>query len=142
MDNFTAFKEAKYGLMRHFGLYSMLGGVYNGRRGPYYAEWIQCHQQIPNSENERLAAAFDPIYFDADRICKFALDCGMKYVVMTAKHHDGFALFRSCDKFNSFDFSPCKRDFVAELADACLRYGLKFGLYYSQCIDWHHKHGE
>lgn len=141
MDKYTQFKNAKYGLMLHFGLYSMLGGVYKGNRGPYYAEWIQCQEQIPNSEMERLASIFNPIYFNADEICEFAVKCGMKYIVVTAKHHEGFALFKSKDKFNSFDFSPCHRDFIKELSDSCAKYGLKLGLYYSQCIDWHEKHG-
>lgn len=142
MDIYEQFKDAKYGLMLHFGLYSLLGGVYDGKRGPYYAEWIQCEKQIPCAEMERLASIFNPIYFDADRICEFAVRCGMKYIVMTAKHHEGFALFRSrADKFNSYDFSPCKRDFVAELAASCRKFGLKLGLYYSQCIDWHELHG-
>lgn len=142
MTNYEQFKDAKYGLMLHFGLYSLLGGVYNGNKGPYYAEWIQCHQQIHNSEMERLASIFNPIYLNTDEICEFAVKCGMKYIVITAKHHEGFALFRSAvDKFNSYDASPCKRDIIKELSDSCKKYGLKLGLYYSQCIDWHEKHG-
>ena len=68
MDNIQEFKNAKYGLMLHFGLYSLLGGVYKGNRGPYYAEWIQCQEQIPNSEMERLASIFNPIYFNSATI--------------------------------------------------------------------------
>lgn len=141
MSNYDVFRTAKYGLMLHFGLYSLLGGVYKGQRGPYYAEWIQCAKQISISETEKLAKIFNPIYFDADEICEFAIRCGMKYIVFTAKHHEGFALFKSQDKFNSYDFSPCRRDFIGELAESCRKYGLKLGLYYSQCIDWHEKHG-
>ncbi len=142
MDPIREFKEAKYGLMLHFGLYSLLGGCYRGKRGPHYAEWIECMMQIPNAEMEKLASIFDPIYFDADEICEFACRCGMKYIVLTAKHHEGFALFRSrADRFNVFDASPFRRDIVGELSAACKRHGLKFGIYYSQVIDWHEKHG-
>lgn len=142
MDNIKEFKNAKYGLMLHFGLYSLLGGYYKGNKGPYYAEWIQCHQQIPNSEMEQLASIFNPIYFNADEICEFAVKCGMKYIVITAKHHEGFALFKSeADKFNSYDATPFHRDIIKELSESCAKFGLNFGLYYSQCIDWHEKHG-
>lgn len=104
MKNIQAFKDAKYGLMIHFGLYSLLGGVYRGKRGPTYAEWIECEKKIPNSEMDKLANIFNPIYFDADYICSFAKECGMKYIVITTKHHEGFALFKSkVDKFNCYD---------------------------------------
>ena len=79
MDNTEFFKQAGYGMMMHFGLYSVLGGEYRGRFGDNYAEWIAAHFAIPNSEYERLAGIFNPIYFDADGIIKFARDCGMKY---------------------------------------------------------------
>lgn len=142
MKNIQAFKDAKYGLMIHFGLYSLLGGVYRGKRGPTYAEWIECEKKIPNSEMDKLANIFNPIYFDADYICSFAKECGMKYIVITTKHHEGFALFKSkVDKFNCYDSSPCKRDLIKELADACKKYNLKLGFYYSQCIDWRDPNG-
>ena len=142
MKTIQEFKEAKYGLMLHFGLYSLLEGCYRGKRGPHYAEWIQCKMKIPNSEMERLAGIFDPIYFDADEICEFALKCGMKYIVITAKHHEGFALFRSeADGFNVCKASPFGRDIIKELSEACKKHGLKLGLYYSQVIDWHEEHG-
>jgi|BioPla2DNA2_1021312.scaffolds.fasta_scaffold10823_2 alpha-L-fucosidase len=142
MKNVQEFKNAKYGLMIHFGLYSLLGGVYKGKRGPNYAEWIQCHQKISNSEMDKLASIFNPIYFDADHICKFAKECGMKYIVVTTKHHEGFALFKSgVDTFNAHDGTPCKRDLIRELADGCKKFGLKLGFYYSQCIDWRDPNG-
>lgn len=142
MENIKWFKEAKYGLMLHFGLYSMLGGVYKGQRSDYYSEWIQSYCAIPNSEMEKLAKAFNPIYFDAEEWARFAYDCGMKYVVITTKHHDGFALFKSeADSYNCHDFSPFGRDIIKELSDACRKYGLKFGIYYSQDLDWHEKNG-
>ncbi len=142
MEDIKWFKEAKYGLMLHFGLYSVLGGVYKGKRSDYYAEWIQSYCAIPNAEMERIAKTFNPIYFDADEWAKFAHDQGMKYVVITTKHHDGFALFKSeADSYNCCDFSPFGRDIIKELSDACRKYGLKFGIYYSQDLDWHEKNG-
>ena len=142
MDNRTWFKEAGYGMMAHWGLYSLLAGEYRGRRVQDYAEWIQSFMAIPNDEYAELARRFDPMYFDADEWISLAKDAGMKYFVFTSKHHDGFALFRSkADKFNVVDATPFKRDVVEELANACARHGLKLGLYYSQELDWHHPHG-
>lgn len=142
MDGIKWFKEAKYGLMLHFGLYSVLGGVYKGKRSHNYAEWIQSGLAIPNCEMERIARSFNPIYFDADEWAKFAYDCGMKYVVITTKHHDGFALFKSdADSYNCVDFSPFRRDIIGELSQACKKYNLKFGIYYSQDLDWHEENG-
>lgn len=142
MNNVEFFKNAGYGMMMHFGLYSLLGGEYNGRMGHHYAEWIGAHFAIANSEYEKLASIFNPIYFDADAIIKFAKECGMKYFVITTKHHDGFALFHSkVDKYNVVDATPFKRDIIGEIANACAKYGVKLGFYYSQDLDWHEKHG-
>lgn len=142
MNNIQWFKEAKYGMMAHWGLYSLLAGEYRGRRVRTYAEWIQSYAAIPNAEYEQLAKCFNPIYFDADEWIRLAKDSGMKYFVFTSKHHDGFAMFHSkADKFNIVDATPFGRDVVRELAEACYKHGLKFGLYYSQELDWHHEHG-
>ena len=142
MDNRTWFKEAKYGMMAHWGLYSLLAGEYRGRRVENYAEWIQSFMPIPNAEYAQLAKSFNPVYFDADEWIRLAKDSGMEYFVFTSKHHDGFAMFRSkADPFNVVDATPFHRDVVEELANACARHGLKFGLYYSQELDWHHPHG-
>lgn len=142
MSNIEYYKNGKYGLMIHFGLYSLLGGEYKGKPGPNYAEWIQCYNEIPNQEMEDLAKVFNPIYFNGEEIVKNALSWGMKYLVVTAKHHDGFALFDSkVDSFNVVQASPCGRDLIKELADACKKHGLKFGVYYSQVIDWHEANG-
>ena len=119
MDMKKWFKEAKYGMMIHWGLYSMLGGEYKDRFSLEYAEWIQATLAIPNKEYGKLAEIFNPIYFNADEWVKFAKSVGMQYVVMTSKHHDGFALFHSkADKFNIVDATPFKRDAVAEMAEA------------------------
>ncbi len=142
MDNVKFFKEAGYGMMMHFGLYSMLGGEYKGKPSGNYAEWIGSHFAIPNKEYEKLAAAFNPIYFDADEIIGLAKECGMKYFVVTTKHHDGFALFHSkVDKYNVVDATPFGRDIIGELAAACKKHGIKLGFYYSQDLDWHEEHG-
>lgn len=142
MDTRKWFKEAKYGMMVHWGLYSLLGGEWKGRRSSSYSEWIQSHQRISIAEYEKLAHAFNPVYFNAEEWVKFAKECGMKYLVLTSKHHDGFALFRSkADPYNVVDATPFGRDIVGELADACYKYGMKLGLYYSQDLDWHEVHG-
>lgn len=142
MDNKRIFREAQFGLMLHFGLYSLLAGEWKGKRIPYIGEWIQAYFRIPNGEYHKLSEIFNPIYFDAEEYVKVAKEAGMKYIVLTSKHHDGFALFRSkVSKFNVVDATPFKRDIVGELAEACCKNGVKFGLYYSQDIDWSHPHG-
>jgi len=136
------FLSGKYGLFIHFGLYSILGGEYNGKRTDFLSEWIMLSLDIPVKEYEKLTLQFDPVHFNADEICRKAVEWGMKYICFTAKHHDGYAMFRSyADPYNSFDNSKCRRDFVKELADSCRKYGIVFCLYYSQAQDWHHKDG-
>lgn len=142
MDNKEWFKQAKFGMMIHWGLYSLLGGEYKSGKVRDYAEWIQSYFQISVREYEALAEAFNPIYFDAEEYAKTARDCGMKYIVLTSKHHDGFAMYRSeCDKFNVYDATPFHRDVLEEFAFVCKKYDLKLGIYYSQDLDWHHPHG-
>ncbi len=142
MDAHKWFKEAKYGMMVHWGLYSLLGGEYKGEKVSSYAEWAQTYFRIPNAEYEKLATAFNPVYFNADEWVRFAKECGMKYIVVTSKHHEGFAMFKSrADKFNIVDATPFGRDAMAELAEACYKHDMKLGLYYSQDLDWHEKNG-
>lgn len=142
MNNIEWFKQAKYGMMIHWGLYSLLAGEWKGETAGNYAEWIQSYFQIGNEEYEKLAGAFNPIYFDADEIVKLAKSCGMQYLVVTTKHHDGFAMYHSkVDRYNVVDATPFHRDVVGELAEACRREGLKFGIYYSQDLDWHEPDG-
>lgn len=136
------FKSAGYGMMVHWGLYSLLAGEWRGHFSGSYAEWIQANLAIPNEDYGRLATAFNPIYFDADEWVRLAKECGMKYFVVTSKHHDGFAMFRSkVDAYNVADATPFGRDVVAEIGEACYKHGLKMGLYYSQDLDWHEEHG-
>lgn len=142
MDAHKWFKEAKYGMMVHWGLYSLLGGEYKGEKVSSYAEWAQTYFRIPKAEYEKLATAFNPVYFNADEWVRFAKECGMKYIVVTSKHHEGFAMFKSrADKFNVVDATPFGRDVMAELAEACYKHDMKLGLYYSQDLDWHEKNG-
>ncbi|MBO5938084.1 MAG: alpha-L-fucosidase [Clostridia bacterium] len=136
------FREAQFGMMIHWGLYSLLAGEYRGQKSTRTAEWIQSNFRIPNAEYERLAEAFNPIYFDADEWVSLASEAGMKYIVMTAKHHEGFAMFKSeCDSYNIVDATPFGRDVIGELAEACRKQNMPFGLYYSQELDWHEPHG-
>lgn len=136
------FKNAKFGMMIHFGLYSLLGGEYKGKRISNIGEWIMHTFKIPISEYSRLAEVFNPIYFDAEEWVKTAKSAGMEYMVITAKHHEGFALFKSsASGFNSVDGTPFKRDIIAELAEACAKHNMKLGIYYSQSLDWHEFNG-
>ncbi|MBQ7336074.1 MAG: alpha-L-fucosidase [Clostridia bacterium] len=143
MQNSFWFKEAQYGMMIHWGLYSLLGGEWNGQKiTEKYAEWIQSNLAIPIREYEKLASAFNPVFFDAEQIVSLAKECGMKYLVVTAKHHDGFAMYHSkVDAFNVVDATPFGRDVIRELRNACAAAGLRFGIYYSQDLDWHEEHG-
>ncbi|HAH57575.1 MAG TPA: alpha-L-fucosidase [Bacteroidales bacterium] len=132
------FLDAKYGMFIHFGLYSQLGGIYKGNDEGRYAEWIQANQQIPKSEYSKLIDTWNPEKFDADKIVKLAKKAGMKYLVITTKHHEGFCLWNS--EYTDFDIdnSPMKgRNFIKEISDACKKYGIRFGTYYS-IIDWNH----
>ncbi|WP_159723040.1 alpha-L-fucosidase [Enterococcus sp. CSURQ0835] len=141
-ENIKWFKEAKYGMMIHWGLYSLLAGEYEGKSSSAYAEWIQSKFQISNAEYGNLATAFNPLYFDAEKIVELAKACGMRYLVITTKHHDGFAMYHSqVDPYNIYDATPFKRDILKELAAACQKFGLKLGIYYSQDLDWHEPNG-
>jgi len=137
-----AFNDAKYGMFIHWGLYSIPGGIWKGKKmeelkGPRVAEWIQFGARIPRAEYAALAPQFNPDKFDADAIAKLAKDAGMKYLVITSKHHDGFAMYDSkVSEYDITDASPYPKDIVQELYDACKKYGVDFGLYYSHNIDW------
>ena len=131
------FEEAQYGMMVHWGLYALLGGEWKGRRMNTIGEWVQAYYRIPNAEYQALAKAFNPILFNADEWVQLVRDAGMKYLVVTSKHHDGFAMFHSkVSKYNVVDATPFKRDVIGELAEACRKHGVKLGLYYSQDLDW------
>lgn len=122
------FKEARFGLFMHYGLYSILG------RG----EWVLYREAIPLSEYEKLKDQFRPDRFDADRITDLAAEAGMRYVNLTARHHDSFCLFDSQHSDYTSAASPARRDLVGELAGQCRQKGLGLFLYYSYALDWRH----
>jgi alpha-L-fucosidase len=132
------FRDAKFGAFIHFGVYSTLEGEYEGRgNGFRYSEWIQVSAQMSADEYHEVAKAFNPVDFDADEWAKTFKDAGIQYVVITSKHHDGFALFNSMvSDYNIVDYTPFKRDIIKELSEACHKQGLKFGVYYSHAQDW------
>jgi alpha-L-fucosidase len=128
------FQDAKFGVFLHWGLYSQLGG--GGNLG--IAEWIMNDRDIPAKHYERLARFFNPTAFDADAWVRTFKAAGARYITITSKHHEGFAMFRTqTSKYNVVDSTPFKRDPLAELAEACRKHGLKLFFYYSQ-LDWHH----
>ncbi len=133
-----AWQQRKFSMFIHWGLYSIPAGIWQGRRITGYSEQIQGHARIPNGEYEKLAALFDPVAWNPDSVAALAVAAGMKSIVITAKHHDGFCMFRTkYTKYNVVDATPYGRDVVGELAAACRRHGLQFGVYYS-LIDWHY----
>jgi alpha-L-fucosidase len=136
------FRDAKYGLFIHWGLYALPAGEWNGKRSPGLGEWVMLRSAVPVKEYEKLAARFNPVKFDANAWVKLAKDAGMKYIVITSKHHDGFAMFKSsASHYNIVDATPFRRDILKELADACARGGIRLGFYYSQSQDWHERNG-
>jgi len=136
------FRDAKYGLFIHWGLYAIPAGEWRGKRSLGLGEWIMNRSQIPVKEYEQLAGKFNPVKFDADAWVQLAQDAGMRYIVITSKHHDGFAMFKSSvSPYNVVDATPFKRDVLKELADACARRGMRLGFYYSQAQDWHEPGG-
>ncbi|MEZ2348634.1 alpha-L-fucosidase [Terriglobus sp. RCC_193] len=131
-------QEQKFGMFIHFGLYSQLGGVWKGKQiDNGYSEQIMANAPIPMDEYAATAKTFNPTKWDPDAIVKLAKDAGMKFIVITSKHHDGFNMFHTAQtKYNVVDATPYHRDIVKELAEACRRGGIGFGVYYSS-IDWH-----
>jgi alpha-L-fucosidase len=132
------FTDAEFGLFIHYGVYSTLGGEWKGKSVPKYAEWIQRWAKITPEEYIPLAADFKPEKLDADLWVKTAIEAGMKYMVITSKHHEGFCLWDSAyTEYDLGEATTFDRDILGELKAACDQYGLKFGLYYS-LTDWHH----
>ncbi len=133
------FKEAKFGMFIHWGPYSMMGGEWNGQKLDVgqNCEWIMHRLKIPYKQYREAARKFNPVKFDAEAWAELAAQTGMKYVVLTAKHHDGFAMYHSkVSRYNIVDHTPFGRDPLKELAEACRRRGLKFCIYYSHREDW------
>lgn len=131
-------REARFGMFIHWGVYAQWGGVYHGHnqaRGG--AEWIMNRSKIPVAEYKERAKSFNPVQYDPELWVKLAKDAGMKYIVITAKHHDGFALFNSkASNWDITDATDYGKDLLKPLADACKKHGVKLGFYYSQAQDW------
>ena len=133
------FEEGNYAMFIHWGLYSHIGNLYKGKSYYGIGEWIMNKNManIPIDEYKALAKEFNPTKFDPDTIAQLAKDAGMKYIVITSKHHDGFATYHSkVNKFNIVDATPFDRDPMKELAQACKKHGLGLGFYYSHNQDW------
>ena len=135
-------RQARFGMFIHWGVYSVPAGTYKGKRIGGIGEWIMNSASIPVVEYAGYAKQFNPVKFNADEWVNIAKVAGMKYIVITSKHHDGFAMFKSAaSPYNIFDATPFHRDPLKELAAACRKQGIKLGFYYSQAQDWHHPGG-
>jgi alpha-L-fucosidase len=131
-------REARFGMFIHWGVYAQMAGVYKGHeqaRGG--AEWIMNRMKVPVAEYKQIARQFNPTKYDPDAWVRMAKDAGMKYLIITAKHHDGFALFDSkATDWDVVDATAYGKDLLKPLAAACKKYGIKLGFYYSQAQDW------
>jgi len=131
-------RNARFGMFIHWGLYAVPAGEYQGKRSKEIGEWIMSWANIPRAEYEKFATDFNPVKFDAARWVSIAKAAGMKYIVITSKHHDGFAMFDSAvSDYDIVDRTPYGKDPMASLAAETKKAGLKFCFYYS-IMDWHH----
>ena len=140
-DKIQWFREAKYGLFIHWGLYAIPGGTWRGQPSPHGTEWIMKNMKIPFAEYKELAKQFNPVSFDPYFYVRRAKEWGMKYIVFTAKHHDGFAMYDTKVSDFSIMNTPYGKDIVRQLADACEKEGMTLCIYYSQMQDWEHPDG-
>jgi alpha-L-fucosidase len=130
-------REAKFGMFIHWGVYAVPAGFYQDKPVPGIGEWIMFKAKIPMAGYQPFAKEFNPVKYDADAWVKLAKDAGMKYIVITTKHHDGFALFDSkVNDWNVVKATPYGKDLIQPLAEACRKHGIKLGFYYSQAQDW------
>ena len=135
-------REARFGLFIHWGVYSVPAGTWQGKRIPNIGEWIMNYGKIPVADYAAFTKQFNPVKFDANKWVEIAKDAGVKYMVITSKHHDGFAMFHTAvDDYNIYDATPFKRDPLKELSSAAATHDMKLGFYYSQSQDWHHPGG-
>jgi alpha-L-fucosidase len=133
-------KDSRFAMFIHWGLYSELAGKWNDKTYYGIAEWIMKRGKIPVTDYEKVAGRFNPTGFDAREWVTLAKDAGMRHIMITAKHHDGFAMFKSAaSPYNIVDATPFQRDPMKELTDACRAQGLRLGFYYSQTQDWHER---
>jgi len=135
-------REARFGMFIHWGVYSLPAGTWDGRQIGGIGEWIMNRGKIPVADYQRMAKDFNPVNYDPDAWVRMAKDAGMKYIVITSKHHDGFALFETkASKWNVVDATAYGKDLLKPLAEACKKYGIKLGFYYSQAQDWNNPGG-
>jgi alpha-L-fucosidase len=140
--NIQWFKDAKFGMFIHWGLFSQTGGTWQGKNYYGISEWLMNRGKIPAAEYATIAKSFNPTKFNAKQWAQIAKDAGMKYMVVTAKHHEGFAMFDSkVSDFNIVKATPYGKDPMKELSQAVRDAGLQFGFYYSQYLDWHEPNG-
>ena len=132
-------RDARFGMFIHWGIYSLPGGEWKGKKVDGYAEHLMRKEKIPRAEYLELAHHFNPVKFDADKWVRTAKAAGMRYMIITSKHHDGFAMFNSkVSDYNVVKQTAWKHDPMADLSAACKKYGVKFGFYYSHAFDWEH----
>lgn len=135
-------REARFGMFIHWGVYSLPAGTWDGRQIGGIGEWIMNRAKIPVADYQRMAKDFNPVKYNPDAWVRMARDAGMKYIVITSKHHDGFALFETkASKWNVVDATVYGKDLLKPLAEACRKYGIKLGFYYSQAQDWNNPGG-
>lgn len=135
-------RDARFGMFIHWGVYSVPAGIYKGQKIPGIGEWIMNNAKIPVAEYKKYAEQFNPIKYDPNQWVQLAKEAGMKYIVITSKHHDGFALFDSkVTDWDVVDATPYGKDLLKPLAEACKKNGIKLGFYYSQAQDWCHPGG-
>jgi alpha-L-fucosidase len=128
-------KEARFGLFLHWGLYAVPAGTWGN--GTDFGEWIRHSARIPLEEYDRFLSSFNPVHFNAAAWVTMAKNAGMKYIVITSKHHDGFCLFDSRQTSFTVMSTPFHRDILKELSDECRKQGIRLCWYYS-IMDWHH----
>ena len=135
-------RQARFGMFIHWGVYAVPAGTYNGKQVEGIGEWIMHRGKIPIAEYKQYAKQFNPIGYDPDQWVRLAKEAGMKYIVITSKHHDGFALFDSkVTDWDVVDATPYGKDLLKPLAEACRKHGIRLGFYYSQAQDWCHPGG-
>lgn len=136
-DRMEWWREARFGMFIHWGVYAVPAGEWNGIRIGGIGEWIMNRGKIPVAEYKEFAKEFNPVRYDPDAWVRMAKDAGMKYIVITSKHHDGFALFETrASKWNVVEATPYGKDLLKPLAEACKQHGIRLGFYYSQAQDW------
>jgi alpha-L-fucosidase len=135
-------REARFGMFIHWGVYSLPAGTWDGHQIGNLGEWIMNRAKIPVADYQKMAKDFNPLKYNPDAWVKMAKDAGMKYIIITSKHHDGFALFETkASKWNVVDATVYGKDLLKPLAEACRKYGMKLGFYYSQAQDWNNPGG-